>query len=260
MLTFLISALACCDRVRHYGQVTESAEEISDPTPTSKQPGARARVRAQLTAEIKALARQQLAVDGASALSLRAIARDMDMASSAIYRYFASRDDLLTALIVDAYDSIGSVVEEASMAPAQHDYAGRFVAIATAIRDWARANPHEYALIYGSPVPGYAAPEATIDPATRVPTALITVLVEARAGQQPEPPESAALAGALAQLSEFVGHMVPPSVLAKGVRAWGEVFGLVSLELFGHFNNAITDPGVFFDHAIRELAERTLES
>ena len=143
-----------------------------------KAPGVRARVRAELTAEIKAAATRQLASGGAASLSLRAIAREMGMASSAIYRYFASRDELLTALIIDAYHSIGVAVEEADATMERGDYAGRFRAIANAIRTWSQANPHEYALIYGSPVPGYAAPDDTIDPATRVPLALIAVLVD----------------------------------------------------------------------------------
>ena len=230
--------------------------------PTTKAPGVRARVRAQLTAEIKASARQQLAVEGASSLSLRAIARELDMASSAIYRYFASRDDLLTALIIDAYDSVGTAVEQADAAFDQADYRLRFIAMASAVRSWAHANPHEYALIYGSPVPGYAAPEDTVDPATRVPVALISVLVDSFAGRSGTgkvdlaPDEG--LVASLAQLSEFVDHQVPAPVLAQGVRAWGEIFGLVSLELFGHFNNAVTDPGEFFTHAVSLLADRTL--
>ena len=244
--------------MRHYGEVTKSATN-------AKAPGVRARVRAELTAEIKSSARRQLAADGASSLSLRAIARELGMASSAIYRYFASRDDLLTALIIDAYDSIGSAVEQGDASVSRSDYSGRLVAIATAIRAWAHTNPHEYALIYGSPVPGYAAPEDTIDPATRVPVALITVLVERAEAHELEPLQVSnqhdeALAASLAQLAEFVDNRVPLSVLANGARAWAEIFGLVNLELFGHFNNAVTDPAAFYDYAIAELAVRTLAS
>lgn len=242
--------------MRQYGVVPETIPNA---------PGARARVRAELTAEIKSCARRQLAADGAAALSLRAIAREMNMASSAIYRYFASRDDLLTALIVDAYESIGSAVEEADAAMPRDDYVGRFTAIATTIRNWAHTNPNEYALIYGSPVPGYAAPDDTIDPAVRVPTTLITLLVDRCENQELVPLSSssdgdAALAASLAELANFVEGRVPLSVLARGVRSWGEIFGLVNLELFGHFNNAITDPAAFYTYAIAELADRTLAS
>ena len=100
------------------------------------------------------------------------------MASSAIYRYFPSRDALLTRLIIDAYDALGAAVEDAEAAVDRTDVLGRFRAIGHAVRSWARANPHEYALIYGSPVPGYAAPTDTIDPATRVTTVLLRLLAE----------------------------------------------------------------------------------
>ena len=140
--------------------------------------GVRARVRAELTAEIKAAATRQLVTDGAAGLSLRAIARELGMASSAIYRYFASRDELLTALIIDAYNELGELVEAANDRCEPADIGARFRTIAGTIRAWAVAHPHSYALIYGSPVPGYAAPEDTIDPATRIPIALLTLLVD----------------------------------------------------------------------------------
>jgi len=228
----------------------------------TKAPGVRARVRAQLTAEIKASARRQLAIEGASSLSLRAIARELDMASSAIYRYFASRDELLTALIIDAYDSLGESVEQAAQGCETTDYRGRFVTIAQSVREWARGNPHEYALIYGSPVPGYAAPQDTIDPATRVPVALIGVLVEhylARGGdeQTAEAPNKN-LAKSLDGLAGFTDHLVPPDVLSEAVQAWGQLFGMVSLELFGHFHNTVSDPTDFFAHAMADVAVRVL--
>jgi len=228
-----------------------------NPTAPAKAPGVRARVRAELTAEIKAAAQRQLVTHGASGLSLRAISRELEMSSSAI-----SRDELLTALIIDAYDAVGERAEAADAAQDRQDYAGRFVAIATAIRTWAVENPHEYALIYGSPVPGYEAPEDTIDPATRVSIALITILVERFAGseiadQVRQTADSQRLAGPLEGISEFVDHSVPPGLLARGVQAWGEILGLVSLELFGHFNNVVSSPEDFFEHSMQVLAERT---
>src|SRR5215475_8600094 len=113
----------------------------------------RARVRAEMTDEIKAVARRHLETDGAN-LSLRAVARDMGMVSSALYRYFASRDELLTALIIDAYNALGATVEGADGAVSDRaDFRGRWMASARSIRGWALARPAEYALLYGSPVP-----------------------------------------------------------------------------------------------------------
>ena len=124
--------------------------------------GLRARVRAELVQEIKQEARRQVARAGAPALSLRGVARQLGMASSAIYRYFPSRDQLLTALIVDAYQAIGEATEAADAACERQDFVGRWRAGCHEVRHWALANPHEYALVYGSPVPGYHAPQDTI--------------------------------------------------------------------------------------------------
>ena len=90
---------------------------------------ARERVRAELTREITDVARGQLATEGAGGLSLRAVAREMGMVSSAIYRYFPSRDDLLTALIVDGYNAIGEVAERADAACPAGEHAGRWLAV-----------------------------------------------------------------------------------------------------------------------------------
>ncbi len=219
--------------------------------------GVRARVRAELTAEIKAAARRQLATEGASSLSLRAIARELGMASSAIYRYFASRDELLTALIIDAYEDVASHIEAAESQCERADHRGRFVAIATTLRSWAVANPNEYALIYGTPVPGYAAPTDTIDPATRVPITLLTVLVESHVSETSEPDESD-LGQALADVLVFTNHSVPADAMALAIEAWAEIFGLINLEMFGHFKNAVTNPSVMFNHAANSMAERIL--
>ncbi len=127
----------------------------------------RARVRAEMIDEIKETARRQLATEGAN-LSLRAITRELGVVSSALYRYFASRDELLTALIIDAYNAIGEAGERADAAITERlDLTRRWLAVANAWRDWALAHPAEYALIHGSPVPGYAAPADTIAPASR---------------------------------------------------------------------------------------------
>ena len=108
------------------------------------------------------------------------------MASSALYRYFKSRDELLTRLIIDAYDSLGAAAEASEAAVDRNDLAGRFTAICEAVRAWALAHPNEYALIYGSPVPGYVAPADTVPPATRVTALLLRIIVDAAtAGRVP---------------------------------------------------------------------------
>ena len=133
----------------------------------------------ELTEEIKAVARRHLAEQGSAALSLRAVAREVGMVSSAVYRYFPSRDDLLTALIIDAYDAVGEQAEaRRPRLPQSHDRGSGPGRVRSACGPGRCANAHEYALIYGSPVPGYAAPEATIVPASRVPLVFLGLLVD----------------------------------------------------------------------------------
>ncbi|WP_234286134.1 TetR/AcrR family transcriptional regulator, partial [Streptomyces venezuelae] len=145
--------------------------------------GARARARIEITAAIKDEARTQLAAEGAAKLSLRAVARELGMVSSALYRYFPSRDDLLTALIVDAYDAVGAAAERAVADTAGQRPLDRWTAVCRAVRAWAVAHPHEYALIYGSPVPGYTAPQDTIAPAGRVGLVLVDIARRAHEGE-----------------------------------------------------------------------------
>ncbi len=214
----------------------------------------RARVRAEMTEEIKSIARRQLASDGAN-LSLRAVARDLGVVSSAIYRYFASRDDLLTALIVDAYNSIGDAAEAADASVPRDDLLGRWLAITHAIRDWALAQPHEYALIYGSPVPGYQAPPDTVGPATRSTFALAGLLrdgVELGAYPADGEPLPGSVQHDLSRLRAEAFPTVPESLMARGMGAWLLTFGAISFELFGQFNNVIEDRRAFFDFQMRE--------
>lgn len=222
-------------------------------------PSIRARVRAEITEEIKAAARRHLATDGAN-LSLRAVARDMGMVSSALYRYFASRDELLTALIVDAYNSIGAAVEAADADVDRRDLRGRWYAICHAVRDWALANPAEYALIYGSPVPGYAAPQDTVGPASRTPFALASILADGVAAgtltapeHTPALPEQARAEVARLRDESFPG--VPEELLWLGMIGWMHLFGAVSFELFGQLNNVIDARREAFGHQIHVMVD-----
>jgi AcrR family transcriptional regulator len=208
--------------------------------------------------EIKNAARRQLAEDGAN-LSLRAIAREMGMVSSAIYRYYASRDDLLTALILDAYNGLGEAAEQGDEAVRDRtDYVGRWLAVAKAIRAWAVASPHEYALIYGSPVPGYIAPEDTVLPSIRPVVVLGAILDEAYTAGRYKKPEllnpAAVLLVELARISGGVAPHVSPAIMARALIAWTELFGALNFELFGRFKNTITDLAAWYEHQARDMA------
>jgi AcrR family transcriptional regulator len=221
---------------------------------------ARARVRAELTREIKEAARRQIDEAGAPALSLRGVARELGMVSSALYRYFPSRDDLLTALIVDAYDAVGAAGEAADAGVRRReDLAGRWLAVARAARAWALANRAEYALIYGSPVPGYRAPEDTIGPANRLTAVLLAILADGvAAGALPAGRHAlpAAVRADLRDLRARTGIDVPEPVLFLGILAWSQLFGAISFELFGHLHSVVEDHEAFFDAAMTTTAER----
>lgn len=208
--------------------------------------------------EIKDAARRQLAEDGAN-LSLRAIARGLGMVSSAIYRYYASRDELLTALILDAYNALGEAAEQAGASVLDRDdHVGRWLAVARAMREWSVASPHEYALIYGSPVPGYKAPQDTVEPSIRPVIVLGAILEDAHnAGRLtltdlPEP--EAGLRPELAQIAAVVAPSISEALMARALISWTELFGAISFELFGRFNNTIFDLGTWYEHQARDMA------
>jgi AcrR family transcriptional regulator len=198
--------------------------------------------------EIKSAARAQLAERGAAALSVRHVARELGMSSSGMYRYFASRDDLLTALIIDAYDQLGAAVELAESMVERTDLFGRWWAAASSVRTWAKAHPQEYGLVYGSPVPGYAAPQDTVAPAARVPLTLAAILHDAWIASSPDVAAPTSTTGVDLALSELVDPLIglPPQVVANGVIAWVELFGFVSFELFGHLVGTVDDGNAFF--------------
>ncbi|MFI5691653.1 TetR/AcrR family transcriptional regulator [Kribbella sp. NPDC051586] len=216
---------------------------------------ARERARAELTEEIKSAARRQLATVGAEALSLRAVSRELGMVSSALYRYFPSRDDLLTALIIDAYDALGTAAEGAADGD---DLLAEWVAIYAAVRDWARAHPHEYALIYGSPISGYKAPQTTVEPAVRVPLLLLGLLQRAQASGRLRPPSDAPEPSGL--LGQQVGVLVelapgvPTAVLLRTVIVWTQLFGMISFELFGQLVGSMDPADEFYESTSRQMA------
>ena len=220
----------------------------------------RARARAELTRQIGATARAHLATDGAAGLSLRAVARDLGMVSSAVYRYVASRDELLTLLIVDAYDGLGAAAERAEARVARDDLAGRWSAVCQATRRWGLRNPHEWALIFGSPVPGYVAPERTAAPAARVGVLLIALLRDcvAAGAAPPDPgPLDPELRRAIAPIRDAFGPGVPDDLVVGGLIAWTHLLGAVSTELFGQRRNVVAAAAAlreaFFTEEMRRI-------
>ncbi len=218
--------------------------------------GIRARNRAAIETEILDVARTHLATHGAAALSLRAIARDVGMVSSALYRYVASRDDLLTLLIIRAYTELADAAQSAHDAVPLDDLVGRHTAICRAVRCWAVANPHDWALLYGSPVPDYDAPgDRTGEPGTRVVLLLSALLAEAgRVGALSERATDTGVE-AVARAEQAVGPLLLDPALAglelsattllTGIQSWTLLVGIVSAEVFEQFGSELAWDAVF---------------
>ena len=206
----------------------------------------RVRYRAQVHAEIKQHAWEQLATAGVSALSLNAIAKRMGMSGPALYRYFAGRDELLTELIRDAYRGLADTVRAAFDSGA--DVAG----LAHAIRDWAREDPHRYFLIYGTPVPGYHAPDET----TKISSEIITVLIDAHVALSPQPTETPFDVHLEGHRGWAGGHPAPSTALHRALSFWTRLHGVLSLELAGHFAGMEFDPGLLFAEELKDLLTR----
>jgi AcrR family transcriptional regulator len=210
---------------------------------------------------IKETAWKQIAEFGAPALSLRAIARELKITAPAIYNYFPRRDDLVTALIVDAYTSLGESQNAALENASEKDIVARFSALGIAYRDWAVTHPQRYQLIFGTPIPKYDAPEDTTTPAAAwalVPlTEALQTLYEAGKLQVERLPElTPALKFMLEEWRKFVvrsGGGVHIEVLYLSYVIWAHVHGLVSLELGHQTPSFVTDPGEIFRREVDTL-------
>lgn len=206
----------------------------------------RERYRAQLRAEVKERAWEQIAAAGAPGLSLNAIARQMSMSGPALYRYFASRDELITELIRDAYRSLADALRTAAASGA--DLAG----LGHALRAWALDDPQRYFLVYGTPVPGYHAP----DDVTVTASQIMDVLLDAA-----QPSSAAAPTGHEDRLDAHLaehrqwaaGHPAAPAALRRALLFWTRLHGILSLELAGHFTGMGLDPAELYDSELRHL-------
>ncbi|WP_248001461.1 TetR/AcrR family transcriptional regulator [Streptomyces sp. RPA4-5] len=203
----------------------------------------RERYRAQVRAEIMERAWEQIATAGASALSLNAIAKQMGMSGPALYRYFASRDELITELIREAYRSLAETLRSASTTGA--DLAG----LAHALRGWALDDPQRYFLIYGTPVPGYHAPEDI----TGIASEIMGTLLDACTALAPDAPAAPFRAHLEDHRDWADGHPAPPAALHRALAFWARLHGVLSLELAGHFTNMGFDPALLFAAELDDL-------
>lgn len=207
--------------------------------------------------EIKALARAQMAKDGTAGISLRGIAGEMGLTVTALYRYFASRDDLITALILDGFNAQADALEAAIARRAPDDFSGQLYDALITYRTWAVDHWTDYQLLYGNPIPGYEAPaDQTVPAASRILIAMVRILVLAhQAGKlhlspdyQDIPPH---IAAHMAQIPGAEG--VPPQVIYLGVVGWTRIHGMITLELYDHTPPVTGDPAEFYRHEVLAL-------
>jgi AcrR family transcriptional regulator len=203
----------------------------------------RERYRTQVRTEIKERAWVQIGTAGASALSLNAIARQMGMSGPALYRYFANRDELITELITDAYRSLADTFRAASESGAD------LTTLANALRTWALADPQRYFLVYGTPVPGYHAPDFVTQIASEIMAPLLDACV-ALPSDGPATPFDTHLEG---HRQWADGHPAPAAALHRALTFWTRLHGILSLELAGHFAGMDFDPAQLFTAELDSL-------
>lgn len=199
----------------------------------------RERYRSQVRAEIKERAWEQIATSGAPGLSLNAIAKQMGLSGPALYRYFSGRDELITELIRDAYRGLADAFRAAAASGADLEGLGHVM------RAWALDDPQRYFLVFGTPVPGYHAPEDV----TGIAREIMTALLDGARGVG-GPAGDGGLDEHLAGHRQWAGdHPADPAALRRALTFWTRLHGVLSLELAGHFT------GMGFDSSLLYGAE-----
>lgn len=212
--------------------------------------------REEMIEQIKATARMQMSAKGTAGLSLRGIAREIGVTAPAIYNYFPTLDDLITALITDAFQSIAEYMATAS---AEHDdgtAVSRIFAAAIAYREWAVVNPIQFQLIYGNPIPNYVAPIEITGPMARLPfEGLMSDFIQAYhegelqlSRHQVDIPPT--VRSNIAAYLDHVGFDMPEAVVYAIMSSWSHIHGIVMLELFDHITPIIADTKMFYRHEL----------
>jgi len=223
--------------------------------------GRRAQHREATLAEIKEAALAQIAARGAPNLSLRGLAGAIGMSPAGLYRYFDGRDAMLTALVADAYLDLASAVEEA-IGAAGSSPRERLIAGIFAYRDWAVGHPNRFHLIFGTPIPGYAAPEdgPTVAAVRRMGDAFFGTAAYAwnrgalrvAPPARPPTPEESEIAVEIARHAPGFPEAAVPVMLG----AWAHWHGLAALEVAGHLQWAYPDPGLLWGQEAAAIADR----
>jgi AcrR family transcriptional regulator len=227
--------------VRNAGEVTMTRRE---------------RVRLATIAEIKRAAWEQIATDGAGALSIRGVARAIGMSPAGLYRYYDGLDALLTELIADAYNDLADAVVAATTAPGS--VRDRLRAGILAYRQWSLEHPSQFLLVFGTPIPGYAAPQEgpTVQANRRIGAAFFEVVAEGlRAGALDLPVPARPTVALDSSFLTAVDPQVPAAWIQPFVSAWAHFHGMVTLELLGQLDWAYPDGEAFYRGEIDRLLD-----
>lgn len=213
----------------------------------------RERYREETKSEIKRIALAQLAAGGQEALSLNAISREMGMSGPALYRYFANRNDLLTALIIDGYRDLGVALSDAVTSASRRGPTGRMRALAKAMRSWALEQPHRYLLLFGTPFSGYHAPEAATSAAQDSIGDIMLAMGDIQRERTRSSRRRTPLEKQLEQapwVPDALRDQLSGSVLADTILSWSRLHGLIALEINGQFASMGFDPQLLLDREI----------
>jgi AcrR family transcriptional regulator len=228
-------------------------------------PSRRDRVRAATTDEIKRTARRILVADGPDALSLRAIAREMGMTAPALYRYFGSREDLIGHVIADIFTEIADDIQAAigrAAAVSGGDMTHKLVAACHEFRRWSLDHRPEFGLLFGSPLPDL---EAALDRddviaacAMKFAGTFFTLFLDLwRHHPFAVRADSAIDQGLREQLARYrdsLGAELPLGAVFTFLWCWVRLYGMVSLEVFGHLHFALDDAAPMFEYTLSEVA------
>ena len=221
-------------------------------TPAPEPPTMRERYRAQVRDEVKQAALRQLAESGPAGLSISAIGKQLGVSGPALYRYFAGRDELLTELVIDAYNDLANALRTAISHPPGQEPRAKFEALARAYRAWALAEPHRYRLLFGPPLPGYDAhAQRLVEAAQASMKVLLGVLREA--GDPTATPPAEPLASQLLALARTHGPGIDAAMALRAIIIWSRLHGLVSLEIAGNFASMGIDPDQVFEAQLAAL-------
>ncbi|MFD2675342.1 TetR/AcrR family transcriptional regulator [Gulosibacter bifidus] len=210
--------------------------------------------------DIVRVAQQHMCEVGPGALSMRAIARDLGVSVGALYRHVTDRDALLTELIVSAYAALDQATR---LDAAATEPRAQWHAMWQAARKWALEHPHEFDLIYGTPVIGYEAPQQTVDVAMQVPVRLLRLAAQGSGAIEHPLADSvpSAVATDLAEIQAWYaahddGEVPAPGVIWLTIRAWTELIGTISFELHGHYVGSIRGGEAYLRTVADAYAER----